>query len=31
MNNKNNQIDNQIVNELFSLNLNINKSFDEVC
>jgi hypothetical protein len=30
MNNKNAQIDTQIVHELFSLNLNINKSFDEV-
>lgn len=30
MNNKNAQIDTQIVHELFQLNLNINKSFDEV-
>lgn len=30
MNNKNAQIDTQIVHELFQLNLNINKSFEEV-
>jgi len=31
INNKNAQIDQQIVQELFSLNLNITKTFDEVC
>lgn len=31
MNSKNNQIDRQIVQELFKLNLNIQKTFDEVC
>jgi len=31
MNNKNAQIDKQIVNELFNLNMSITKSFDEVC
>lgn len=31
MNNKNAQIDTQIVQELFTLNLNISKTFEEVC
>jgi len=31
MNNKNAQIDTQIAQELFTLNLNITKTFDEVC
>lgn len=31
MNNKSSQIDKQLVQELFKLNLNITKSFDEVC
>jgi hypothetical protein len=31
MNNKSNQIDRQIVKELFTFNLNITKDFDEVC
>ena len=31
MNTKNSQIDTQIVQELFTLNLNIQKNFDEVC
>lgn len=31
MNSKNNQIDKSIVKELFNLNLNIQKSFDDVC
>lgn len=31
MNNKSSQVDKQIVQELFNLNLNITKSFEEVC
>ena len=31
MNTKNNQIDRQIVKDLFNLNLNVQKTFDEVC
>jgi carbon catabolite-derepressing protein kinase len=31
MNTKNNQVDKEIVQQLFKLNLNIQKSFEEVC
>lgn len=31
MNTKNNQIDKSIVKDLFNLNLNITKTFEEVC